>query len=594
MNFSQSPETLFEEFVIRKRAFSLSRGTKLVTFKFEDNKWYLLDILKPSDKDCEAVVNFSKIPSWLLFDVKCYIAHLWLETSTNAREVNNGMVSLRFFGRIFSNFSGKPIDFRKKQALQFHRLFKKRNHCANYNEKTFRFVNRFMSFVRQQHPQEKGNDFVIDIPSRKRPRCDYKPLEQSQNNKISTEVLAALIDACEQELNSYLTALRNWPYPDPTEFPKEYSQAACRRYKQRKRLGLPGGQGLTLRELLSRAIKAQVVKLMICVGRRASAICNSPFAIKADEVEWVDEAGVVEKTVLVRFRETKIKNVDEDVACPGAFGELAANAIKTTKNLTANLRRDNPQWAGYLFLVPSKKAKSARVVSADQINKYLNGYVGTNGRSKGLLQRFNIAITKITTHNFRLTRATNLWAGGMNIHDVADDLGHRSAEMTIRHYIAGTEESRRRYQSFIDQQAVTGAVIDFIDGQEVLNTRLSVRHVEIMKSSGVIVMPNRYGYCARHACLGTCDRATPCYTGPGGIECDFHILSPDALPALQEDKEVVEANIAAYSNKPEFASWVNNSRNQLVVIERKINQASILKERHAGNEDTQLNGETKE
>jgi hypothetical protein len=588
-------ETSYERFVHRRRTFSVSRegfDTEYISVKFKDDKWSLLNIVKPSERKGDATINFSEIPAWLRFDAKCYMAHLWLETSTYSNEVQQVMTSLRILGRTLSSYSDRPIDLRKKQALQFQRMFKKRGYSLTYNKTVFRYVNSFMSFVRQQYPKEKGSDFVIDVPRRKGPGRGSKPRGQSKEKKISTEILTAILDACNEELNSYLTALSNWPYPDPTEFPKEYNRVTQRRYKQCKKLGLkmrePGDQIPKLRELNRRAIKAQVVKLMICVGRRASSVCNSPFEIRTEKVEWTNEAGVLEKTVLVRFRETKIRNIDEYVACPGVFGELAISAIKTAKKLTADLRRDNPRWADYLFLVPGREAKSAQVISVAQINQYLNGENGSKGRRKGLLQRYNISSTRITSHHFRLTRATNLWLGGMQVHEVSDDLGHRGTEMVIRHYIVGTEESMRRYQSFMDRQALSGAVMDFVGGQEVVHTRLSARHVEIMKNFGLIVVPTRYGYCARHACLGTCDRATPCYTGIDGIECDFHVLSPDALFALQEDKEVIEANIASYGNKPGFTSWVNNSRNQLVVIERKIGQASTLKDRYADNDGVQV------
>lgn len=576
----------YEQFVREKCTATVSRPElpeDHISFNFDDERWHFWDIVKPFEGKGHGTISFSEIPAWLLLDAKLYMAHLWLETITYSNEIHQNMTSLRILGRALSNFSGRPIDLRKKHASMFQRSFKKHGFSATYNIHVFRYVNNFMSFVRQLYPEVKTNDFAINTSRRRAEARGNQPLGQSPEKKISTEILSAVINACNADLEAYLEAKRNYTYPDKYESPKEYQNAIRRSYKNRRKQGIPpqnhNEQVPKLIELLGRAIKAQVIKLSICVGRRASSICNSPGDIKTEEVEWTNEAGLLEKVVMVRFRETKIRNVDEDVVCPGAYGEMAIKAIETAKELTADLRRDNPQWGDYLFLTPALKIKSAQVISPRQINNYLNGQNGQEGRKNGLIQRYNIPCAKITTHYFRSTRATNLWLGGMQVHEVSNDLGHRGTEMVLRHYIVGTEESMRRYQLFINNQALSGSVIDFVGGQEIVDTRLNARHVEIMKKFGLVVVPTRYGYCARHASLGPCDRTAPCYTGPDGDECDSHVLSPDALPALMEDKEVIETNIATYEDRSDHASWVKNNRNQLMVIDKKIERAITLKQR---------------
>jgi integrase len=580
------PNTNYEQFVRKKCPVTVSRPElpgEQVSFKFDDDRWHLWDIVKPFEGKGHGTINFSEIPAWLLLDAKLYMAHLWLETITYSNEIHQSMTSLRSLGRALSNFSGRPIDLRKKHALIFQRSFKKQGFSNTYNKHVFRYINDFMSFLRQLYPEVKSNNFIIDISRRRGEVGENQPLGQLPEKKISTEILSAVINACDADLEAYLEAKRNYEYPDRSEFPREYAQATWRASIRKRKQGIPplshAEQKPKLRELLGRAVKAQVVKLSICVGRRASSICNSPVDIVTDEIEWTNEAGRLEKVLIVRFRETKIRNVDEDVVCPGAYGDMAIKAIETAKELTAELRDDNPQWGDYLFLVPALNVKSAQVVSPPQINKYLNGENGKKRRKNGLLQRYNIPCAKITTHYFRSTRATNLWLGGMQVHEISDDLGHRGTEMVLRHYIVGTEESMRRYQLFINNQALSGSVIDFVGGQEIVHTRLNARHVEIMKNFGLVVVPTRYGYCARHASLGPCDRTAPCYTGPDGDECDSHVLSPDALPALMEDKEVIETNITTYEDQSDHASWVKNNRNQLIVIDKKIERAITPKQR---------------
>jgi hypothetical protein len=272
----------------------------------------------------------------------------------------------------------------------------------------------------------------------------------------------------------------------------------------------------------------------------------------------------------------KIFNVDEDVPCPAGFGELALAAIQTARDLTEQLRRDNPHWAGFLFLVPGCKRRSAHVLTTKQINEYINGQKNKGG----LRDRYDIPVENITTHNFRHTRATNAWYGGLQVHEVSYDLGHISSDIAVRHYIVGHEESRRRLQTLMAHGALKGALEDMVGGQEMTRTRLSSRHVEILKRQGRYMSAHRYGACADNS-SGPCTRTIPCYLGVGVEDegCEYHVLTPDALPALEEDKEVAEANIATYGPDPACRNFVAQQQNLLVVIKRKIALTEELQQR---------------
>lgn len=302
--------------------------------------------------------------------------------------------------------------------------------------------------------------------------------------------------------------------------------------------------------------------------------------MRTEEVEWVNEAGQAERGVMVRFEEFKVSNAYEDVFCPGAFGELALYAIRTAEELTEELRANNPQWAEFLFLIPARRSKGAKVISPSTILLFLNG---DRRHGKGLIQRHALPVEHLTTHIFRSTRATKAWAGGMQIHEVSYDLGHVDAVAAERFYVIGDEEKRRRFQSLMDHGALSGVMIDFAGGGELVQTTLGRRQVEALGTQGLIVSPTRYGYCAL-AGTGPCTRTTPCYLGPavedGG--CDYHLLSPDAIPALEEDKEALEASITACGQDPTLRAWVSNQRNQLEVVNRNIETARRLRAREGG------------
>lgn len=547
------------------------------SFSFEDDFWMPLNPLKPHQRNYDGKLSFVEVPEWLKTDAKRYIAHLWLRTGAEANLLQQVLVSLRDLGRLLPDFHDKPIDLRARHAREFVSRYCERNLSPISNQRTRRLLNNFAAFVRQQNPEIKDNDFHLVFPLSKTYTKQYQPLEQAREAKISTDVLAAIIDAIAADVAAYYEAKRT--YIDPIDNRKEYQARFARDRYQKAKLGLPIQLGRTprLKELLGRAIKGQAVILAICVGRRAAAVCNTPFAVRTERMEWTNDVGQKEKGVLVRFREMKLREIDEDVACPDAFGELALQAIKAGRELTADLRRDNPLWSDYLFLIPGKNRKSAFLLTPSTINAYLNG----NGASPGILHRYQIPVKKITTHNFRHTRATNAWLGGMQVHEVAYDLGHMGTEMTLRHYIVGSEESKRRLQELMDRGALSGALEEIAGGREMVQTRLGKRHVEIMRRQGRILTTTRYGYCALPAASGPCPRATPCYIGPGegAGGCDHHILSPDALPALEEDKELLETNLAVYRPNPDYRVWTQHQEAQLAVVERAVERAKALQRR---------------
>lgn len=563
--------------ICRDKPIKVARrdDSSVAFFCFNDDVWDLINIVRPHERNCEARLSFSRVAPWLREDAKLYIAHLWLRALPSAIILQQIMVAIRDLGRLLPDFKGRPIDLRAGHARKFSRNYSQQRLKPGSFQRTRRLLNRFITFVRQQHPEVTNNDFVVRFPKDQTWMRQHRPLEQLQEARIEREVFAGIIDACIADTQAYFGSLAT--YIDPVENWKEYQKHYdSERYKRLKQ-GLPPKLGNRPRQvqLLSRAIKAQATILAACVGRRPSAICNTRFDVKTEVIEWVNETGGREMGVLVRFRETKVRNLDEDVFCPGIYGELALKAIETAKKLTADLRRHNLEWKDYLFLVPGKQRKKAFVISPGKINDYINGQ-GPN--HKGLIQRFNLPVDKVLTHNFRHTRATNLWLGGLQVHEVAYDLGHLSAEMAIRHYIAGNEESRHRLQFLMDHKALSGVLEDFVGGREMVEARLGRRHVEIMRNQGRIISPTRYGYCCLPAASGPCTRTTPCYIGPGanGGGCDYHILSPDALDALQEDREVLEANIETYSREPEYSAWVDNQKNQLLVVERTMERALDL------------------
>jgi hypothetical protein len=443
------------------RVFRVARcdnPAEISTFKYEDDKWLLLDLLRPHERNARAAVNFPGIEEWLRDDTKGYIAHLWLETSTNAQYVQQTMIAIRSLGRMLPGYKGKPIELRMSHARKFVRGYTERGMSPGMNQMIRDVLNRFMRFVRSQHPEEKGNDFKISFPKSAVQVVEKMPLGVPLSNTLSTEIQAAIIDACVAEVDAYYEAKKT--YIDSIEDPRTFQRIYARGRREMLRQGQPTrvGHKPALKYLLSRAIKAQAIILEICVGRRISSVCNTKYNVKVKRVVWVNDAGQSEKGVLIRFREMKIRNIDEDVFCPETYGELAIQAIKTTRELTIELRRDNPEWAEYLFLVVAQGRKRALVLEPRQINTYLNGEAGY----PGLLERYQIPGGPVKTHICRRTRATNAHKGGLSVNEISFDLAQAGPDMAVRHYIAGKETSRQKLQYHMDRGSLRSALENLI------------------------------------------------------------------------------------------------------------------------------------
>ena len=166
----------------------------------------------------------------------------------------------------------------------------------------------------------------------------------------------------------------------------------------------------------------------------------------------------------------------------------------------------------------------------------------------------------------------------MSIQDVQYDLGHVTPAMTVKHYIAGTEESKRRFEEQARTGALRDSLVQLVDGRQVVNGRLNRRHVEIMQRQGRVVRATRYGYCTLPGTSGACVTGNPCYIGSQGDACDYSILSPDAIPALREDLEVVEFNLVTYASDPDYRAFVANQELQGAIIKTKLDEALTLRE----------------
>lgn len=509
---------------------------------FEDDEWTLLDLLRPDAEISTAAIRFDRLPGWLRNDGKRWVASHWLEIGSSLERIRSAMGALVVLGRALDeSHPSTPMELRRHHAARVRSYILEQGHSPGTNLQRRGLINQFVQFVREEHPAEAaGNTFELTLPRHAVAGASPAARRQSPEKYISSAVLAQVLDACASDEAAYKAALAGTP------------------------------KGLRRIDHLGRAMKAQAIKLSICVGRRATALCTLPVDVRVEEAELDGVWGV-----WVRFRETKIRDIEEDVWCPGVWGQIAVDAIEKARSLGEALRSAVPRYGGFLFVIPGsvQKGEKATLLKPALLNQYLRY------RKQGLLDRHGITergdAVHITTHNFRTTRATNLDRGGMSAHDIGQDLGHAAdSDMAIRCYIVGDEGWRREFDRQMEAGALQGELIDLINGRQVVSGRLGARQVEIMRRRGLVLTPTRYGYCTLPSSSGPCPTANDCFIGPCGSEgacgCAYHVHAPHGLAALDEEEEICRANLAEFVDEPErYARWIEHEEYRLTLIDQE-------------------------
>ncbi len=348
---------------------------------------------------------------------------------------------------------------------------------------------------------------------------------------------------------------------------------------------------------LTRAIKAQAVRLQLAVARRISAVLELPIRPKM-KVEMVEARRVLE----IQFRAGKTwgdEGLNEWVPCVDKFGEIAEDAISTCQRLTEKLRLVAPKEnQELLFLIPDRSFEDAVPLSTKVLNEYI--YTNQKGKDSGLLRRYALeGLLNFELHDVRETHTTHMIEEGGTIQDVAHYLGHiahgGSTTMAGVFYLAGgTEAMRRRTAEALRQGAATGLQFDGIArikieamGDDATKARvppnqltfeqarLRVLSADIIEDvlvdaaealrllkQKIVFNVTRYGGCLLQATGGHCPTANPCPIGivangeefTPGCGCKYLVLLPHSADQLTVDLASMEAQLSEMPGD-EWAGW---------------------------------------
>lgn len=540
------------------------RGRKAVVpgrapYSFADSRWYVPNTHTPVAGRSQAL-SFEPLPRWLQHAARQRLAHLWLKEGARLGVLSQTLCALKALGRALPHYIGQPHSLGSAEARRIRKSLEAeytsgrlRGHTAHDRVKR---IKAFVMWLRLESDDAPTSRFTLElgppVPSR---RELEKPLAQSPTKFVPAQTLQSLLDACAEEELDYRRA---------AEALASLTEASG------TRVNVARAQLTITRE---RAIKAQLIKLAVCVGRRAISLCSLPANVAVDKTTVEGHPGV-----WVRLRETKIRGVDEDVFCPYVWGDIASDAISKARAWAAESRSIASSSSTLLFVARQwGKGRQPYTLSPELLNRYLRSLI-TRRRVKCGDQ-----LAVITTHNFRTTLATKLVAGGMSAHDLSRYLGHfGSPDMAINSYVADIAGVKDIIERELAAGAAAGDVFELTRGRPVAIERLNSSTLQWYREHGVVYNPTMYGACALPTDGSVCVTANPCWLGRGenheprstsACACEYAVLTPHGLSAMRHDGDVLSAQIQAYSGDPQYAHWVSHLSGNLERLQAHIAEA---------------------
>lgn len=348
---------------------------------------------------------------------------------------------------------------------------------------------------------------------------------------------------------------------------------------------------------LTRAIKAQALRLQIGVARRIAAVVELSVE-PSIKVHMVEARRIVE----IQFHAGKTwgdEGLLEWVPCVDRFGEIAEDAIRVAQTLTNDLRAHaSTDDRERLFIIPNCSFEVVVALSSAVLHEYI--YTSQPGKDNGLLRRYGLeGLASFSFQHMRHTHSTHMIEEGGTIQDVAHYLGHTtgggSTTMAGTFYLAGgTEAMRQRTAEALRAGAASGLLFDGIArlkieamGNEakaapVPPNQLSFEQARQRILSGdlieempiepaeavrllqqkVVVNVTRQGGCLLPATSGPCPTANPCAIGilPRGKEptpgcgCKYLVILPHSAEQLTAEIAIMDAQLAEMSTD-EWTVW---------------------------------------
>lgn len=237
------------------------------------------------------------------------------------------------------------------------------------------------------------------------------------------------------------------------------------------------------------------------------------------------------------------KTTKESIWVSRPANEIVIEAIRALEKYSNYLRRESG--SPYLFLT----LHNGRIIVASHSNwaaKRLNPFI-----EKHELKDINGDKLKLTQHYFRHIFTTYALKGGMNIHDVAEILGHKSIYMTET-YDHTLEEKQEVIKGILSGDVPVSTsnktVLESIEGEDNPFKGKTIDQVDKMRRNLKIeLLP--HGLCLHHPMRGE-----PCAQDGVCIGCNNFIASSRHLPIYERRLERVNEELDKNSNEKSIYS----------------------------------------
>ena len=494
-------------------------------FTFADDAWDLGYRRTRAEAWASDVLKFHQLPDWLKEDAKHHVAHLWLEEGVRNGTLGEALLSLRRLARYVTTHHLRISHvFQLDEAVTTGLTAYFRTLSCSGQRKNMQLnkLARFADWLRVRY-QGKPAEFypeAHEFPWQERPRA-------------------------------YLDG-QQWLIPD------DVTEQVWRAIRQAEfDFGLDRGtptKPLGRYNPYTQLLALQLLKLLLATGRRISQLCFL-------DREPLREPTTYEATgVWVRYTESKTDQGLQEVFVP----EPLATEVRKSVEVAQGLTQPHAQGVDYLFLLPAYerpgKRYPPRPVTAVWFRSWLNGDPGI-GRP-GFLTRYEVRhngqIYHLKTHQSRHTRLTKIRLGGGAYATAKNDAVHRSETMTGV-YLNSLEPVARELRDLHEHRQLLGTLSPLIENKQAQVKELAEDDLALFQEQGMFIQLTAYGYCAQPMENGPCPSGDPCWLGPEGYGCLWHLYGPTARPILERDSAATEAQLKTLREEapgsPQIGMW---------------------------------------
>lgn len=331
---------------------------------------------------------------------------------------------------------------------------------------------------------------------------------------------------------------------------------------------------------INKLIYCQALKIIIASGRRSS------HSLLIDREPLVEPTYEEADGVWLRWNETKTKQGYQEVFINSPLDEIVREAVKKAQGLTKDyveLANDKDQEKLFLMLgYYPEGGVYAHPIRYYSLNRWINGHKSRGKHRPGFMERHNIqhegGIFRLKLHGLRHARFTHMRLGGAGIGTVQNDAKHVTSNMS-KVYINGDAVAAKDFENAVENRDLMGYLKDFVYNKELRFDKISPAELKRYRENGMFVQFTEFGYCHLEIEKGTCPVGTSCWLGKDGCGCEYHLTTPEFLPAIKEDLEVMLEDYEDVLSESPNSPIIGHYQALIGRFEQIVEEAELIKGR---------------